>query len=66
MMAQAKEYENRIMDAVPYESEFYPLMTCYLTDKTTPEDVLEAVNEGVVAYKLYPAGATTNSGTQGG
>jgi dihydroorotase len=37
-------------------------MALYLTDKTTPEDVAEAAATGVVkAYKLYPAGATTNS-----
>lgn len=36
-------------------------MTCYLTDDTSPEEVQEAKSNGVVAYKLYPAGATTNS-----
>ena len=36
-------------------------MTCYLTDATSPADVYEAKDSGIVAYKLYPAGATTNS-----
>ena len=36
-------------------------MTCYLTDNTTPEDIAAAKEHGVVAFKLYPAGATTNS-----
>lgn len=36
-------------------------MTCYLTDNTTPDDVAEALAAGVIAFKLYPAGATTNS-----
>lgn len=36
-------------------------MTCYLTNSTSPEEVHEAKENGVVAYKLYPAGATTNS-----
>jgi dihydroorotase len=37
-------------------------MTLYLTDNTTPDDVAAAAAAGIVAYKLYPAGATTNSG----
>jgi dihydroorotase len=37
-------------------------MTLYLTDNTSPEDVEAAKEAGIVAYKLYPAGATTNSG----
>ncbi len=36
-------------------------MTLYLTDDTSPEDVHEAKAAGILAYKLYPAGATTNS-----
>ncbi len=37
-------------------------MTLYLTDNTTPEEILLAANSGFVhAVKLYPAGATTNS-----
>jgi dihydroorotase len=37
-------------------------MTLYLTDNTTADDVAAAKEAGIVAYKLYPAGATTNSG----
>lgn len=59
--AQALQYKQRIQDAVPHGSSFQPLMTCYLTDATSPADIYEAKDSGVVAYKLYPAGATTNS-----
>lgn len=58
---QAQEYKSKIMAAVPPEAGFEPLMTLYLTDDTSPEDVAEARAAGIVAYKLYPAGATTNS-----
>ena len=58
---QAMEYRSRILQAVPDGIDFEPLMTLYLTDETTPDDVLAAKEKGVVAYKLYPAGATTNS-----
>lgn len=58
---QAMEYKSRILQAVPDGIEFEPLMTLYLTDETTPDDVHSAKEKGVVAYKLYPAGATTNS-----
>lgn len=61
MLMQALQYQQRIQDAVPHGSTFQPLMTCYLTDATSPDDVHEAKNNGIVAYKLYPAGATTNS-----
>lgn len=57
----ALDYESRIRAAVPSGSAFQPLMTCYLTDNTTPEDVVTAYDNGVLAFKLYPAGATTNS-----
>ena len=57
----ALKYQERIRAAVPEGATFQPLMTCYLTDNTTPEDVHAAHAAGVVAYKLYPAGATTNS-----
>ena len=41
---------------------FTPLMTLYLTDNTVPDDIVQAHESGsVVAVKLYPAGATTNS-----
>lgn len=58
----ALAYRQRILDAHPNPSTFEPLMTMYLTDKTTPEDIKVAKASGrVVALKLYPAGATTNS-----
>lgn len=50
------------MAAVPKGVDFTPLMTLYLTDVTTPEEIAEAVGSGIVqAVKFYPAGATTNS-----
>lgn len=57
----AQEYRERILSAVPAGSAFQPLMTLYLTDKLSPEDITAAKAAGVVACKLYPAGATTNS-----
>lgn len=60
--AEALAYRGRIEAAVPDGLSFTPLMTLYLTDRTRPEDVVEAARKaGVVACKLYPAGATTNS-----
>ena len=50
-----------MVNAVPGNVDFQPLMTCYLTDNTSPDEVYEAKEKGIVAYKLYPAGATTNS-----
>ncbi len=59
---QALDYHARIMAALPAESTFEPLMTLYLTDKTSAQDIVEAHASGKVkAVKLYPAGATTNS-----
>lgn len=59
---QAVAYHQRILDALPADSRFEPLMTLYLTDTTPPEEVERAVKSGIVkAFKLYPAGATTNS-----
>lgn len=58
---QALAYKQQILDAVPAGLNFEPLMALYLTDKTTPEMVREAKQAGIVAFKLYPAGATTNS-----
>lgn len=60
-MLQALQYKQRILDAVPVGNKFEPLMTCYLTDNTSPDEVHKAKEEGIIAYKLYPAGATTNS-----
>ncbi|TVP58791.1 MAG: dihydroorotase [Halomonadaceae bacterium] len=59
--ALAGEYQARIEAARPAGSTFQPLMVLYLTDNTTPGMILEAARAGVVACKLYPAGATTNS-----
>ncbi|RBO82709.1 dihydroorotase [Marinomonas aquiplantarum] len=54
-------YKERILASRPEGSDFMPLMTLYLTDKTTVEDIKAAKQAGVVAVKMYPAGATTNS-----
>ena len=60
-LALAQAYQQRIMAAAP-EASFTPLMTLYLTDKTTAEEIRSAKASGLVyAAKLYPAGATTNS-----
>ncbi|MDO5058425.1 MAG: dihydroorotase [Neisseria sp.] len=58
---QALAYKEQILEAVPEGVQFEPLMCLYLTDKTTPQTVRDAKAAGVVAFKLYPAGATTNS-----
>ena len=58
---QAVGYKARILAAKPEGVEFEPLMVLYLTDKTSSEDIKAAKAAGVVACKLYPAGATTNS-----
>jgi dihydroorotase len=61
-VAAARAYRRRILDALPGGSDFTPLMTCYLTDATDPEEVAGGWHEGVfTAVKLYPAQATTNS-----
>ena len=59
--AQALAYKARILAAVPAGVAFEPLMTLYLTDNLAPEEIRRAKAAGVVACKLYPAGATTNS-----
>jgi dihydroorotase len=59
--AQALAYRSRIMAAVPAGVKFEPLMTLYLTDVLPPDEIKRARDAGVVAAKLYPAGATTNS-----
>ncbi len=59
--AQALAYQSRIQAAVPAGLDFQPLMTLYLTDNTPAEEIQRAKDAGVVALKLYPAGATTNS-----
>ena len=60
--AQALAYRQRIVQALPESAGgFEPLMTLYLTDNTPPDEIRRAKEAGVVALKLYPAGATTNS-----
>ena len=59
--AQAVAYRERILAAVPKDVNFEPLMTLYLTDLLPPDEIKRAKEAGVVAAKLYPAGATTNS-----
>jgi dihydroorotase len=63
--AAALAYRERILAALASRdagSGFEPLMTLYLTDATTPEEIDRAVDSGaIVGAKLYPAGATTNS-----
>ena len=58
---QAMAYRQRILAAVPEGVDFEPLMTLYLTDLLPPDEIRRAKDAGVVACKLYPAGATTNS-----
>jgi len=61
-VAQAAEYRQRILAALPANSAFEPLMTLYLTDNTPATEIERARESGFVhAVKLYPAGATTNS-----
>ena len=57
----AMAYRQRILSARPEGSDFEPLMTLYLTNNTTADIIREAKQAGVIAAKLYPAGATTNS-----
>ncbi len=59
--ALAGAYAKRIMAAVPEGLKFQPLMTLYLTDNLPADEIKRAKDAGVVACKLYPAGATTNS-----
>ena len=58
---QAMAYKARIQAAVPEGVAFEPLMTLYLTDNLPADEIRRAKDAGVVALKLYPAGATTNS-----
>ena len=58
----ALAYRQRIVDALPNHDSFNPLMTLYLTDHTSVDEIRKAVAEpGIAAVKFYPAGATTNS-----
>lgn len=59
---EAGAYRQRILAALPPQSKFQPLMTLYLTDNTTVDEVARAGNSDFIfGAKLYPAGATTNS-----
>lgn len=61
-VAQAQAYREEILRALPENADFTPLMTLYLTAATTAEEIRAAAqSEFVYAFKLYPAGATTNS-----
>ena len=58
----ASAYRERILATLPSGMSFDPLMTLYLTDNTSPDEIQRAVDSGIVyGVKLYPAGATTNS-----
>jgi dihydroorotase len=59
--AAAAAYRARIQAAVPAGLDFTPLMTLYLTDNLAVAEIARAADAGVVALKMYPAGATTNS-----
>jgi dihydroorotase len=60
--AQAQDYRDRILADLPQAHDFTPLMTLYLTEGTSADDVEAGFRDGVAtAVKLYPAGATTNS-----
>jgi len=61
-MAEAAAYRDRILAAIPVDQQFEPLMTLYLTDNTSPAEIVAAkASQFVKAVKYYPAGATTNS-----
>ena len=61
-VTEALQYRDRVLSHIPEHMAFEPLMTLYLTDNTTPEDIRLAADSGqITALKLYPAGATTNS-----
>ncbi len=61
-VAAAAAYRERIVQAVPAPYQFEPLMTLYLTDTTSPEEIVAAKASGFIfGAKLYPSGATTNS-----
>ena len=61
-VAAARAYRQRIVEALPADSAFTPLMTAYLTDDSNPVELERGQAEGVLtACKLYPAHATTNS-----
>tara|TARA_X000000950_G_scaffold287702_1_gene401142 strand:- start:867 stop:1571 length:705 start_codon:yes stop_codon:yes gene_type:complete len=58
----AEKYRSRIMKFyLQNNTLFQPLMTLYLTDNTSIQDIIDAKNSGILACKVYPSGATTNS-----
>ena len=58
----ALAYREQILAALPADSSFKPLMTLYLTDNTSAEEIHKAADcEHIYAVKLYPSGATTNA-----
>lgn len=58
----AKDYRERILASIDEQYEFEPLMTLYLTDNTTVDEIATAAESKLIkALKYYPAGATTNS-----
>jgi len=60
--AQARDYRERIVGALPLDNPWRPLMTLYLTDDTSPDEITRARDSGFIhGIKYYPAGATTNS-----
>lgn len=58
---QALDYRNRILEVLPQGETFEPLMTLYLTEEMSSEEVRKAKEAGLIGIKLYPAGATTHS-----
>jgi len=61
-VSQAEAYRSRILNALPDGSHFEPLMTLYLTETTSPDEIVRAKESGWIhGVKLYPAGATTHS-----
>lgn len=61
---QARAYRERILAALPATADFTPLMTLYLTNTTTADDIARAADDPmIIGVKLYPAGATTHSDT---
>jgi dihydroorotase len=60
--ALARAYRDRILKALPANTRFQPLLTLYLTNATSPEEIDSALASGFIhGVKLYPAGATTHS-----
>lgn len=60
-IARALEYRERIVEALPADKSFEPLMTLYLSADTDPDEIPRAREAGVFGVKLYPVGATTHS-----